>query len=101
MQWAGAGQCAGFSFYRLSRCWVAAMPVARGPALPREVTLQNFHLSGDNFLGASFLWRTDLQAIAGSYDESTFGGEDYDMWLRMHLIRLSATAAIRTVELKC
>lgn len=54
--------------------------------LPSEVTLDNFHLSGDNFLGASFLWRADVQAIVGPYDESTFGGEDYDMWLRMHLV---------------
>lgn len=54
--------------------------------LPQEVTLQNFHVSGDNFLGASFMWRTDLQAVVGVYDESTFGGEDYDMWLRMHLV---------------
>lgn len=54
--------------------------------LPSEVTLDNFHHSGDNFLGASFLWRADVQAIVGPYDESTFGGEDYDMWLRMHLV---------------
>lgn len=54
--------------------------------LPQEVTLQNFHVSGDNFLGASFMWRTDLQAVVGAYDESTFGGEDYDMWLRMHIV---------------
>jgi glycosyltransferase involved in cell wall biosynthesis len=54
--------------------------------LPKAVTLANFHESGDNFLGASFLWRADLQAIVGRYDDNTFGGEDYDMWLRMNLI---------------
>jgi len=54
--------------------------------LPGTVTLENFHQSGDNFLGASFMWRADIQAIVGPYDESTFGGEDYDMWLRMHLV---------------
>lgn len=54
--------------------------------LPNEVTLANFHESGDNFLGASFMYRRDVAQIAGRYSEKTFGGEDYDFWLRLHLI---------------
>src|SRR5690606_25306908 len=54
--------------------------------LPRNVTLANFHDSGDNFLGASFLWRASVHDVVGAHDESTFGGEDYDFWLRMHLV---------------
>jgi glycosyltransferase involved in cell wall biosynthesis len=54
--------------------------------LPDTVTVQNFHDSGDNFLGASFLWRAEVHTIVGSHDEHSFGGEDYDFWLRMHLV---------------
>jgi O-antigen biosynthesis protein len=54
--------------------------------LPREVTIANFHNSGDNFLGASFLWRAQIHDIVGAHDENTFGGEDYDFWLRMSLV---------------
>ncbi len=54
--------------------------------LPREVTVENFHDSGDNFLGASFLYRADVAAVVGGYDNAAFGGEDYDFWLRMHLV---------------
>lgn len=53
--------------------------------LPRQVTEANFHASGDNFLGASFLYRAEVADVVGRYDEGTFGGEDYDYWLRMHL----------------
>lgn len=54
--------------------------------LPAGTTVANFHESGDNFLGASFMWRAEVHRIAGQYDENTFGGEDYDFWLRMHLV---------------
>jgi len=54
--------------------------------LPKNVSLANFHDSGDNFLGASFLWRSSVHDVVGAHDESTFGGEDYDFWLRMHLV---------------
>ncbi len=54
--------------------------------LPATVTIENFHTSGDNFLGASFLWRADVHSVVGSHDENTFGGEDYDFWLRMHVV---------------
>jgi glycosyltransferase involved in cell wall biosynthesis/SAM-dependent methyltransferase len=53
--------------------------------LPRNVTIDNFHDSGDNFLGASFLWRRDIHVVTGRYDERALGGEDYDFRLRMHL----------------
>jgi O-antigen biosynthesis protein len=54
--------------------------------LPDAVTIENFHRSGDNFIGASFLYRRTVAAIVGSYADDAFGGEDYDFWLRMHLI---------------
>jgi glycosyltransferase involved in cell wall biosynthesis len=54
--------------------------------LPEQVTVETFHDTGDNFLGASFLWRADVQAVVGQYNESFFGGEDYDYWLRAHLV---------------
>lgn len=54
--------------------------------LPEHVTLNNFHDSGDNFLGASFLWRADIHDAVGAHDENCLGGEDYDFWLRMSII---------------
>ncbi len=54
--------------------------------LPDRVTIENFHRSGDNFIGASFLYRRGLAAIVGLYADDAFGGEDYDFWLRMHLV---------------
>jgi glycosyltransferase involved in cell wall biosynthesis len=53
--------------------------------LPSEVTIENFHRSRDNFIGASFLYRREVADIVGAYADDTFGGEDYDFWLRMHL----------------
>lgn len=52
--------------------------------LPHEVTEANFHDSGDNFLGASFMYRKEVADIVGKYFTHTFGGEDYDYWLRIH-----------------
>jgi glycosyltransferase involved in cell wall biosynthesis len=54
--------------------------------LPSEVTIKNFHRSGDNFIGASFLYRRAVGDIVGRYADDTFGGEDFDFWLRMHLV---------------
>ncbi|MFY3745925.1 glycosyltransferase [Anaeromyxobacter sp. Red801] len=54
--------------------------------LPREVTTENLLRSGDNFIGASFLYRRDAARLLGPYAEDTFGGEDYDYWLRMHAL---------------
>ena len=54
--------------------------------LPIEVTVENFHRSGDNFIGASFLYRRAVGEIVGRYADDTFGGEDFDFWLRMHLV---------------
>jgi glycosyltransferase involved in cell wall biosynthesis len=54
--------------------------------LPSEVTIENFHRSGDNFIGASFLYRQAIAKIVGCYGDDAFGGEDYDFWLRMHLV---------------
>ena len=54
--------------------------------LPAEVTLDNFHRTGDNFIGASFLYRRAIADIVGRYADDAFGGEDYDFWLRMHLV---------------
>ena len=54
--------------------------------LPKRPDLENLHDSGDNYLGASFLWRSDVHRVVGAHDENTFGGEDYDFWLRMHLV---------------
>jgi len=53
--------------------------------LPSAVTIENFH-SGDNFIGASFLYRREVADIVGRYADDAFGGEDYDFWLRMHLV---------------
>ena len=54
--------------------------------LPDTVTVDNFHKSGDNFIGASFLYRRHAAEIVGNYADDAFGGEDYDFWLRMHLV---------------
>src|SRR5439155_7583972 len=54
--------------------------------LPADVTIENFHASGDNFIGASFLYRREVGDILGAYADDVFGGEDYDFWLRMHLV---------------
>jgi hypothetical protein len=54
--------------------------------LPSEVTIENFHRSGDNFIGASFLYHRAIGEIVGRYADDAFGGEDYDFWLRMHLV---------------
>jgi glycosyltransferase involved in cell wall biosynthesis len=54
--------------------------------LPDRVTIDNFHKSGDNFIGPSFLYRRVVADIVGSYADDAFGGEDFDFWLRMHLV---------------
>ena len=54
--------------------------------LPQAATIENLHDSADNFVGASFLYRADAAAVIGPYDENTFGAEDYDYWLRLHLV---------------
>jgi glycosyltransferase involved in cell wall biosynthesis len=54
--------------------------------LPSEVTIENLHRSGDNFLGPSFMYRRPIAEIVGRYADDAFGGEDYDFWLRMHLV---------------
>lgn len=54
--------------------------------LPDQVTIENFHHSADNFIGASFLYRRSVADIVGPYLDDAFGGEDYDFWLRMHLV---------------
>lgn len=54
--------------------------------LPREITVENFHQSGDNFLGASFLYRRSAALMVGAWASDTFGGEDYDYWLRIHTL---------------
>lgn len=51
--------------------------------LPRRLTLESLFHSGDNHVGASFLYRRDAARIVGPYAEDTFGGEDYDYWLRL------------------
>ncbi len=51
--------------------------------LPHGVTESNFHDSGDNFIGASFMYRRGAAWFIGDYSADTFGGEDYDYWLRM------------------
>jgi O-antigen biosynthesis protein len=53
--------------------------------LPHAATIENFH-QGDNFIGASFLYRREIADIVGRYADDAFGGEDYDFWLRMHLV---------------
>lgn len=54
--------------------------------VPSTVTIENFHHSGDDFIGPSFLYRRKVAAIVGLYADDAFGGEDYDFWLRMHLV---------------
>ncbi|KLE32279.1 hypothetical protein AAW01_10500 [Aurantiacibacter gangjinensis] len=36
----------------------------------------------DNTIGCSFLYRREVDEMLGGYDESLFGLEDYDFWLR-------------------
>lgn len=52
--------------------------------LPHAVTFENLHLSKDNFIGASFMYRRSVAWAIGDYTDDTFGGEDYDYWLRIH-----------------
>ena len=52
--------------------------------LPREATFENLHDSGDNFIGASFMYRRYAAKVVGTYAHDTFGGEDYDYWLRLN-----------------
>ena len=52
---------------------------------PAVATIENFHRSRDNFVGASFMYRRTIAEIVGRYADDAFGGEDYDFWLRMHL----------------
>ncbi|VVT07116.1 glycosyltransferase family 2 protein [Erythrobacter sp. EC-HK427] len=40
------------------------------------------HLPLDNTIGCCFLYRREVDARLGGYDESLFGMEDYDFWLR-------------------
>jgi glycosyltransferase involved in cell wall biosynthesis len=54
--------------------------------LPDRLSEARFHDSGDNYLGASFLYRRDAARMVGQYAENAFGGEDYDYWLRMHAL---------------
>ncbi len=54
--------------------------------LPSEATLANLHQSEDNFIGPSFMYLADVAAVVGAYNEATFGGEDYDFWLRANLV---------------
>lgn len=35
-----------------------------------------------NVVGAAFLYRAEVTAALGGYDETLFGAEDYDFWLR-------------------
>lgn len=35
-----------------------------------------------NVVGAAFLYRAEVTAALGGYDEALFGAEDYDFWLR-------------------
>ncbi len=51
--------------------------------LPRRLTLDSLFHSGDNHVGASFVYRRDAARLVGPYAEDTFGGEDYDYWLRL------------------
>lgn len=52
-------------------------------SLPERITRENFYTSGDNFIGASFLYRREIAKQIGEYDINTFGAEDYDYWLRI------------------
>ena len=54
--------------------------------LPRNVTFENLHDSGDNFIGACFMYRDYVAKIIGSYDPQAFGAEDYDYWMRINEI---------------
>ncbi len=54
--------------------------------LPDRVTPANFHLTGDNFIGPSFIYRRQVAEIVGHYGDQAFGAEDYDFWLRLHLV---------------
>lgn len=51
--------------------------------LPDKITRENFYLSGDNFIGASFLYHASVAKHIGLYDTGLFGAEDYDYWLRL------------------
>ncbi len=54
--------------------------------LPQTPTEANLHDSGDNYIGASFLYRRSAATAVGNYVSDTFGGEDYDFWLRIHTL---------------
>ena len=51
--------------------------------LPDTITYENFLDIPDNFIGASFMYKKNVAKIIGEYTNDTFGGEDYDYWLRI------------------
>lgn len=52
------------------------MPIRYHPPRPMEDRLLG------NPVGAAFLYRSEVPAELGGYDETLFGAEDYDFWLR-------------------
>ncbi|NTU31097.1 glycosyltransferase [Brevibacillus sp. HB1.1] len=51
-------------------------------SLPKSV--ETLGLIEDNFIGASFMYRSHVAKIIGEYDPCLVGTEDYDYWLRIN-----------------
>ncbi len=65
---------------------------ANDPSIVRVPQSANGLALGDNFIGASFAYRTWAQRLLGSWSDA-LGVEDYEFWLRMY--RLGTFAYVR------
>ncbi len=54
--------------------------------LPNKVNYNNLYAKRDCLIGASFMYRSEVAKVIGAYDINTFGGEDYDYWLRIYAV---------------
>ena len=66
----------------------AHRPFNQRPGATNEIllphTVETLGRLDDNFIGAAFLFRSRIYAIAGDHDTTLLGTEDYDYWLRIN-----------------
>lgn len=71
---------------KIIRChgWFEQPPMSGNVILPD--TAEELNDVANNTIGAAFLYRAKAARFIGGYDESRFGIEDYDYWMRMNEI---------------